>query len=364
VSLRILLSHVYSWPEYRRGGERYLHELGSALVDAGHRVDIVTTSGRSPGRGRVLNVDVRYMRRRRLWTRHFGELAEEVAFGLQALAAFGGRRLDAWHALGTPDAAAAVVAGKLRVGRTVYTSLGIPERQWRDARPDRRLHDVVVRGVDHYVCLSPAAGDHLRQDYGREPAILGGGVDLRRFTPARRRTTQPTLLFASALDEARKNLPLLLDALALLRQRVPAATLWLSGPGDPQPTLSGAPKDARDATEVRTLGAPDDVVKLYGAAWATVLPAANEAFGLVLLESLACGTPIVALDGSGPAGLVRDGIGATSAADPAALAAACEQALELAGSADTTERCRAAAAEHDWGSSIVPQLESLYGGAS
>ncbi|MEY2469223.1 MAG: hypothetical protein QOF21_1921, partial [Actinomycetota bacterium] len=33
--MRILLSHVYSWPEVRRGGERYLHELGAALVEAG-----------------------------------------------------------------------------------------------------------------------------------------------------------------------------------------------------------------------------------------------------------------------------------------------------------------------------------------
>jgi glycosyltransferase involved in cell wall biosynthesis len=364
VSLRIVLSHVYSWPEYRRGGERYLHELGSALVDAGHRVDIVTTSGRSPGRGRVLDVDVRYLRRRRLLTRRFGDLAEEAAFGLQALAMTGHRRLDVWHALGTADAAAAVVASRLRVGRTVYTSLGLPERAWRDSRPDRRLHDMVVRGVDHYVCLSAVAGDHLRRDYARQPAVVGGGVDLRRFVPATRRAERPTLLFASALDEGRKNLSLLLEAFALLRDRLPTATLWLSGSGDPRPALARAPQRAAEATTVQPLGRPDDVVTLYAAAWATVLPAHNEAFGLVLLESLACGTPVVALDHGGPAELVSEGIGFTSAADAPALADACEQALELAVAPDIAERCRAAAAEHDWRQSIVPQLESLYGDAS
>jgi hypothetical protein len=44
MSLRVVLTHVYAWPEVRRGGERYLHGLASALAWAGHAVDIVSTA--------------------------------------------------------------------------------------------------------------------------------------------------------------------------------------------------------------------------------------------------------------------------------------------------------------------------------
>ena len=42
--LRIVLSHVYAWPEVRRGGERYLHELAAALAGGGHPVTILTSA--------------------------------------------------------------------------------------------------------------------------------------------------------------------------------------------------------------------------------------------------------------------------------------------------------------------------------
>src|ERR671919_48984 len=140
MGLRIALTHVYSWPEVRRGGERYLHELASALTGAGHRVTILSTA-RTPGRARVLGVETRYVQRReRALARRFGELSAEVTFALQALARLATRSIDVWHALGTADAAAAAALGRVRGVRSVYTDLGISERSWRQLRPDRRLY--------------------------------------------------------------------------------------------------------------------------------------------------------------------------------------------------------------------------------
>jgi glycosyltransferase involved in cell wall biosynthesis len=361
MAARIVLSHVYAWPEVRRGGERYVHELGAALRDAGHDVRIVTTAP-SPSRGTQLGVPVRYLRRRRAWPARFGELADEVAFAGQASALLAGRRLDVWHALGTSDGAAAAALGKVRRWRSVYTDLGIPDREYRRTRTDRRLHDALVRTVDAYVCLSRAAGDRLRHDYGREPVVVGGGVDMARFAPAAQRHPRPALLFSSALDLPRKNLGLLLEAVAVLRTTRPDVELWLSGPGDPAPTLAAAPPAAREAVVDLGVGANEDLIGLYGRTWVTVLPSRYEAFGLVLLESLACGTPIVALtDGDGPAELVTEGVGFTCAGDAASLAEACDKALELATLPGTVEACRDAAWAHDWRRVIVPRLERVYG---
>lgn len=360
MGLRIALTHVYSWPEIRRGAERYLHELAAALSDAGHDATILSTATR-PNRDRVLGVEVRYLRRneRRL-ARWFGPLAAEADFGARAFFRLVGRSLDVWHAFGTADAAAAGIAGSVRGLRSVYTDLGISARSWREHRPDRRLYHSVLRRVDRYLCLSEAAAASVRRDYGREVAVVGGGVDLRRFAPEGRRHPTPVLLFASALNEERKNLAMLLDALAMLRRRRPTVELWLAGPGDPTPHLERAPAAAREAVSFLGVGSPADLIRLYGRAWATILPASGEAFGLVVLESFACGTPAVTLDEGGPAELVGPGTGATSRPTPEALADACERALDLAAARETVERCRAAAEPHDWRRGIVPRLERIY----
>src|ERR1700756_5307424 len=61
--LRVLLTHTYCWPEVRRGAERYIHELGAALVDAGHEVQIIATAPHA-AKGSVLDVPVQRLRRR------------------------------------------------------------------------------------------------------------------------------------------------------------------------------------------------------------------------------------------------------------------------------------------------------------
>jgi glycosyltransferase involved in cell wall biosynthesis len=360
MSLRIALTHVYCWPEVRGGGERYLHELAAALQLAGHRVSVLSTAPK-PSRDDVLGVPVRRFRRRRLRPERFRDLSDEVAFGGQALAHLAPRPLDVWHAFGTADAAAAASLGRVRGVRSVYTDLGIPGGASRRRRPDRRLHQLVVDHVDQYLCLSEAAAAPLRTDFGRDPGIVGGGVDLARFEPAPAREPTPTLLFSGRLTEPRKNLALLLEALAVLRRRRPEVRLWLSGSGDPSATLAAAPPEAREATDVLGVGVPEDLVGLYGRAWATVLPSVHEAFGLVLVESLACGTPVVALDQGGPGEIVRPGVGATAEPTAASLADACEQVLDLAAAPGTTADCRAEAERYDWRTGVVPRLEALYG---
>jgi glycosyltransferase involved in cell wall biosynthesis len=107
--------------------------------------------------------------------------------------------------------------------------------------------------------------------------------------------------------------------------------------------------------------APDDLAPLYRQAWVTALPAQAEAFGLVLVESLACGTPVVALDEGGPKDIVRPGLGVLCQDDVGHLAEACAAVIELAGDPVTTDRCREASLAWDWRDAIVPAMERIYG---
>ena len=111
--------------------------------------------------------------------------------------------------------------------------------------------------------------------------------------------------------------------------------------------------------------ADDDLVRHYQAADLTVVPTiALEGFGLVTVESLACGTPVVALDEGGPREIVTPAVGRLAHASASDLARACEEAVALAANPSTTAVCREAATAWDWRTAIVPRMEQLYGGTA
>lgn len=352
--MRIALSSVHCWPDVRRGGERYVHELSAALLRAGHSVEVLST-GTAPGRDQVLGVPVQRLPvRRRPWR---GPLAVEQAFGAQALLHLGPRvlakRFDVWHATSTSDAAAAALTGH-RV-RTVFTDHGFPARRSRDQRSDRRAHRLVVERIGAYVCVSRAAAAWLTSDYGRAADVVPPGVRVDEHAPATRER-RPTLLYAGSLTESRKGVPLLLEAAAQLRRQVPELQVWLLGPGAPPPGL-----DPEVVTRCELVG--DEALRAaYAAAWVTVLPSTAESFGMTVVESLASGTPVVVrADGGGSAEIVDDdAIGRRSGSTPAALADACGEALELATHPGTVAAAREHARRYDWDAAVVPALVQVY----
>jgi phosphatidylinositol alpha-mannosyltransferase len=99
----------------------------------------------------------------------------------------------------------------------------------------------------------------------------------------------------------------------------------------------------------------------YASAWASVMPAPDEAFGLVLLESLAAGTPVAAPRSGGCPEIVdSEAIGRLFEGDDEAdLARALDATLELGADAQTAAACRARAAAFDW-SRLVERYEELY----
>ncbi|HWB67198.1 MAG TPA: glycosyltransferase family 4 protein [Mycobacteriales bacterium] len=363
--MRIALTHVYCWPEVRRGAERYTHELAAGLRRAGHDVQILSTAT-SPGRDEVLGVPVRRCRQRRQLRRWYGASAEMVAFGADAFARLAARRLDVWHAMSVGDGAAAAFAGKLRPGlRSIYTEVGFPAKQSIDHRPERRLYEYVIANIDEFVSLSPPAGELLEQGYGRRGEVVPGGVDLQTFGRVAERHPTPVLLFPASLSEPRKNVGLVLEAAAELVQRGHRLEVWLVGPGELPDDLSEQARAGLELVTTRYTARPDELPSLYSQAWVTVLPSTAEVFGLVVLESLACGTPAVVLDdGLGPAGIVTDGVGAKCQPDAADVARGCERALDIAAAPDGAQRCRDRASDFDWDGVVVPRLVALYEAAA
>jgi alpha-1,6-mannosyltransferase len=112
------------------------------------------------------------------------------------------------------------------------------------------------------------------------------------------------------------------------------------------------------------VGEADRQAERYARAWATCLPSTHDSFGMALLESLACGTPLVTTTHSAPQELVAPGLTGELCApeDPVGLAGACVRALALARDPATVQRCRRSADPYDWDGGLAPLCEGLYQG--
>jgi glycosyltransferase involved in cell wall biosynthesis len=83
-----------------------------------------------------------------------------------------------------------------------------------------------------------------------------------------------------------------------------------------------------------------ELAKAYAEADVLVFPSLTDTFGLVMLEAMACGTPVAAYPVTGPRDVIREGVSGALDED---LARAVERALRI-----PRERVRAFAEEHDW----------------
>lgn len=352
--MKIALTHPYSWPEVRRGAERIIVETARALAGRGHEVTVFST-GSSPSV--VVDGGVRTVRFRRRFRRDW---MHEQWFGWRVAPHLVAGRFDATHSFMPHDALAAVRTRRLGGHRTLYDEMGVPWLVW-DRLRDGAARGKVVDRVDVYACMSQYALAALRDHSERTGVRLPGGVRLEEFTPAAEREATPTVLFSGAFDVPFKGVAGLLDSLALVAEERPDVQLWLSGPGDGSALLAAAPEAARQRTTILPLGEPGDQPQRYGRAWVTAQPSVRESFGMVMLESLACGTPIVTTDDGALQELVTPSTGAVArAGDAASLADALLRALDLATDPATAAACRASAEPYDWDTGIAPLLEDLY----
>lgn len=147
--------------------------------------------------------------------------------------------------------------------------------------------------------------------------VIPCGVDLKLFVAQNKQLArkklglkpqQPILLFVGRLDPF-KGPDLLLQAAAMMAEK--AQIVVVGGKLQDDEELAALQKLARDlklSSRVHFLGArpQQELPMLYSAADVTVVPSYHESFGLVAVESLACGTPVVASRAGGLMTIVRN----------------------------------------------------------
>jgi glycosyltransferase involved in cell wall biosynthesis len=273
-------------------------------------------------------------------------------------------RFDLAHAFYLSSAFAAVSAQRFGGPPVVYSFHGIATRPYLVARR-RRLGMLqgVVSAARRTTVLSRAAAESFRRYLFVEPEVLPAGVNLDQFRPEAGRHPQPTVLCTATFTDPRKRIPLLLEAFEGLRAVRPEVRLLIDD--NPDPTLRSQRPELPAGAEWVELNGEGALASAYARAWVTVLPSVEEAQGMVLLESLASGTPVAAARSGGPPDILEGHPTAGRLFEPDdadSLVGAMLEALDLAPRPETVAACTARARDFGW-DVLLDAHEELYGAA-
>lgn len=218
------------------------------------------------------------------------------------------------------------------------------------------------------IAVSEAIGDDIRKHYGRTSnvAVIPPGVDLEMFQPARVAAQRESarkaegfspedlvVLFVGS-EFRRKGLDRLIRAIG------PGMRLLVAGRGDDLPYHRQLVAQYGLEKQVRFAGLVREVFPCYAAADVVVLPSRSEAFGMSILEGMACGLPVIVSANSGVAPLIRHGDNGYLLHDAAAELFAFLQQLRSQAERERLGRgARGAAEAYSW-ARVADAHEALY----
>lgn len=179
----------------------------------------------------------------------------------------------------------------------------------------------LIQQVDHIITHTADERTQIMNHCGataQQVTAIPCGVDLKLFLPQNKqqmreklglRSDAPVLLFAGRLDPF-KGPDLFLESVAMMEEDAQIVLVGgkLNGDKDVK-GLQELAKKLKISSRVHFLGAQprSEMPALYSAADVTVVPSYHESFGLAAVESLACGTPVVATRAGGLMTVVHHG---------------------------------------------------------
>jgi glycosyltransferase involved in cell wall biosynthesis len=332
------------------GGQgRYAGALETEMPKVGFEIEMLTarrgpwgSSPRIPKRTRRAPLDYSLWLRRRL---------PEVATSLKP---------DLWHALGGPGGV--LLFRHPPAAPLVYTA----NHTYRTAhgrrlatRPLGTIEARAYRFSEHVISVSPSTA----KDYDVPRAkisVIPVGIDTGWLRPAERGEERSSLLFVGRLVPI-KGVPHFLQLFQSLSEEFPQLRAEICGEGPLYQAALAAAPGFGGRLQVRGRVSEEELAAAYRRARLLVVPSRFEGLGVVALEAMASGTPVVATDVPGLTDLQGGGVVLVPPEDPAALIAAVREILidqsrweQLASEARETVVQR-----YSW-DAVRPQIAEVY----
>ena len=363
--MKIAVTSTPSWPYVRRGN-RCSYELAVYLAGRGHEVHYITTKPGTIGREVLhdrLHVEYKPLSGHPVLSKckiHFVE-----TFTLSCLRSLLRNNFDIVITTFPVDAFAASLNKSIKGTPFIHLQY--------DAYPlypvtalSNFIFRNVVRSASRLIAISDFVNEDLKKHFHVDGQVMPLPVDTSKFRPLDEgQINDPVVLCTASLKVSRKRVSLLVKAFERLIEKRPDVSLILSGHTDAATNMmllhsvhARAGKSIRIIGVGREMGLPD----LYRKATLTVLPSINEAFGLVVIESLASGTPVVGTRSGGIPDILDDpGVGVLFEPTdrPEELCDALLRGLELSQDPQTRSRCRKHAESYSW-ETLGPQYERCF----
>jgi len=355
--MKVLIVSPYSWSTPGGVGAHVGH-LARALRERGHEVRIVAPAEGDVEPG-VVSVG------RSIPIPYNGSIAR-LAFGprvvLRIRVALRRSSPDVVH-VHEPFAPSAglltLLNTRLPVVGTFHASIA-RSRAYRVARPALRP---LYRRLAARIAVSEEARRTVEQVFGEgDISVIPNGVEWSRFSSLPP-PSGSLILFVGRMEK-RKGAAVLVDAFARLAERLPEAELVLAGEGPERAAVEKAvPGALRERVVFTGRIDPAELASVVGRAAVVVAPSlGGESFGIVLLEAMSAGRPVVASSIPGYAAVVRAGVDGVLVppGDPVALCEALEVMLaDPVGAKAMGEAGRERAKRFDW-PVVAAEVEEVY----
>ncbi|MFD1216320.1 glycosyltransferase family 4 protein [Microbulbifer celer] len=349
----------------------YLHYLSKALVEAGHRVDVISGQPYPELDPRVrlikmpgLNLyecehPARALRPRHLlswadvvewFSKLTGGFAEPYAFG-RRVARYLRKHRDQYDIVhdnqSLCDGLLTIEKSGLPVVATIHHPISRDRQLALDAAPDwryrllvRRWHSFlgmqkkVSRRLQHIVTVSTQSLDDIVHYFGvkRERVeLIYNGIDTDIFSPgSAQKRAQPRVMTTASADQPLKGLRFLLQAVATLQPRYPDLKVLVVGKLQQGGATESLLKTLDLERTVRFVSgiSNEEMADYYRSSTMVVCPSLYEGFGLPAGEAMACGVPVISSDGGALPEVVGDAGIVVPAGNSDALAEAMQSLLD------------------------------------
>ena len=167
----------------------------------------------------------------------------------------------------------------------------------------KRAHKILV--------LSKYTKDMILEKYKIDESkiiISPNPIDTDIFSPDRNDHEGIRILFVGRINDPRKNVSMLMDAFSKLISKRQDVKLWLVGE-EPSENLRNLASQLNISNKVKYFkDVPhDEIVNFYQSCDVFALPSYQEGLGIVVLEAMSCGLPVVSTRCGGPEWLLQDG---------------------------------------------------------